>query len=135
MEISKNEKSKNSFLEIYKFEKKIFIFGNLQIQKKKFHFCKFTNSKKILNFCRFLAFFFGFVNLQKWIFFFRICKFTKMKIFFFEFVNLHTLKIAFLKRQISWDFWKQFSVFKTLKIFLYVIVLPINFFGVSKRSI
>ena len=46
------------------------------------------------------------------------------------------LKISFLKRQINWDFWKKkFSVFKTSKLFLYVIVLPINFFGVSKRSI
>ena len=46
-----------------------------------------------------------------------------------------TLKIAFLKRQIGWDFLKRFCVFKTSKIFLYFILFPINFFGVSKRAI
>ena len=53
----------------------------------------------------------------------------------FCFFCWNTLKIAFLKRQISWDFFKKFSIFKTSKIFFYVIVLPINCLGVSIKEV
>ena len=45
-----------------------------------------------------------------------------------------TLKIAFLKRQISWDFWKKIFCLQNLKNVFVCYCMPINFFGVSKRS-